>query len=377
MPPSFIQRSSERRRWLSEIEKPPRTDATPSMTPSAWSAERPRFSRISTQALREALAEGAGEPHQAAFSSRRRRRGRRGARPGARRARRSCGSCVTRMTVFPCRCSSWKSAEHLGARLRVEGAGRLVGEEERRAGSRAPARWRRAAAGRPRAAPGGRSPSPGSRPSRAARARAPRRSFRGEAGVEQRQLDVPERRSPSGGGCSSGRRSRPSRCGSARARRRRAPPPPRRRARSAPRSGSRGSRGSPSASTCPSPTARRAPRTRPRATVEVDPAQGVDGHAVRPEDLRQAARLDDRRHGQLSSSFSTFFRVGSSRQTCSSPFEAREDLDPLERRDAGLHRDGVEVVLPVLREPDELAAAREPLLRLRRSAGGFRFAFRR
>src|SRR5450756_1220171 len=29
MPPSFIQRSSERLRWLSEIENPPSTDATP------------------------------------------------------------------------------------------------------------------------------------------------------------------------------------------------------------------------------------------------------------------------------------------------------------------------------------------------------------
>src|SRR5271169_155028 len=50
----------------------------------------------------------------------------------------------------------------------------------------------------------------------------------------------------------------------------------------------------------------------------VDPAQGVDGVPVRAENLRQAACLDDPGHrGQLSSSFSTFFFVGSSRQTWS------------------------------------------------------------
>src|SRR5690349_17106735 len=50
MPPSFIQRSSLCFRWLSEIENPPSTDATPSTTPMAWRLERPRFSRISTHA---------------------------------------------------------------------------------------------------------------------------------------------------------------------------------------------------------------------------------------------------------------------------------------------------------------------------------------
>src|SRR5262245_33039835 len=34
---------------LSDIEKPPSTDATPRMTPRDWSVERVRFSRISTQ----------------------------------------------------------------------------------------------------------------------------------------------------------------------------------------------------------------------------------------------------------------------------------------------------------------------------------------
>src|SRR5713101_5109686 len=37
---------------LSEIENPPSTDATPSITPSDCRVARPRFSRISTQELR-------------------------------------------------------------------------------------------------------------------------------------------------------------------------------------------------------------------------------------------------------------------------------------------------------------------------------------
>ena len=51
--------------------------------------------------------------------------------------------------------------------------------------------------------------------------------------------------------------------------------------------------------------------------LEVDPAEGVDGVSVHPEDLREVAGLDDGAHAQLSSSFSTFLRVGSSRQTLS------------------------------------------------------------
>src|SRR4030095_6327144 len=44
--------------------------------------------------------------------------------------------------------------------------------------------------------------------------------------------------------------------------------------------------------------------------------------------------------------------------------QAGHDLDPLERRDAGVDRDRLEVVLPVLGEPHELAAAVETLARL-------------
>jgi hypothetical protein len=44
--------SIDRRRMLSEIEKPPSTAATPRTTPSDCRAERVKFSRISTHALR-------------------------------------------------------------------------------------------------------------------------------------------------------------------------------------------------------------------------------------------------------------------------------------------------------------------------------------
>src|SRR5262249_37729495 len=44
--------------------------------------------------------------------------------------------------------------------------------------------------------------------------------------------------------------------------------------------------------------------------------------------------------------------------------QARQDLDALERRDAGLDGDDVVEVLPVVGEPDVLAAPFEPLLRL-------------
>src|SRR5262249_56196690 len=49
-PPGLAHASSECRRWLSEIEKPPRPDATPSSTPSVCRTERPSCSRISDHA---------------------------------------------------------------------------------------------------------------------------------------------------------------------------------------------------------------------------------------------------------------------------------------------------------------------------------------
>ena len=94
--------------------------------------DRPRFSRISIHALREALAEGAGDLHQAALSSWPGRRGRPGARRGAARWPAICGSCVTRRTVLPMPVQLSEERQHLVAGLRVEGAGRLVGEEEGR-----------------------------------------------------------------------------------------------------------------------------------------------------------------------------------------------------------------------------------------------------
>src|SRR6266508_1738920 len=49
-PPRLAHASSEWRLWLSEMENPPSTDATPSVPPSVWRIERARFSRISTHA---------------------------------------------------------------------------------------------------------------------------------------------------------------------------------------------------------------------------------------------------------------------------------------------------------------------------------------
>ncbi len=45
---------------LSEIEKPPSTEATPSMMPSDWRTERPRFSPHLDPGIADALEEGAG-----------------------------------------------------------------------------------------------------------------------------------------------------------------------------------------------------------------------------------------------------------------------------------------------------------------------------
>ena len=317
MPPSFIQRSSERRRWLSEIEKPPSTDATPRMTPSVWSVERPRFSRISTQAPKKRSRKAPLSHHAARFSVTSAT-----IRPSRSSTRRSasdamCGSCVTSMTVLPCRCSSLKRREDLLARLRVESARRLVGEEER---------------GRVREGARDRDTLPlASREPRGQHVRLLRDSdaleqleraaaafLAADARIEERKLDVSQRWRPSAGGCSSGRRSRSSRCGCARARRPRGPP-----------------RSTPSRAYVPAVGESRQPMiamsvdlpepdgpTRatnsPRVDREVDAAQRVHGHAVRAEDLREAARLDDRAR-QLSSSFSTFFFVGSSSATCSVP----------------------------------------------------------
>ena len=50
MPPILAKMRSDCLRWLSEIENPPSTEATPSITPRAWRMERPGLSRISTQA---------------------------------------------------------------------------------------------------------------------------------------------------------------------------------------------------------------------------------------------------------------------------------------------------------------------------------------
>ena len=81
---------------------------------------------------------------------------RRRARRSGRRTPRPAASWVTMMTVWPKSSTERRSRlEHLGRGLRVEVAGRLVGEHDRRAATRARARRRRAAAGRRRARTGG------------------------------------------------------------------------------------------------------------------------------------------------------------------------------------------------------------------------------
>ena len=186
----LAQASSEWRRWLSEIEKPPSTDATPSITPSAWRIERPRFSRISIHALREALAEGAGHDHAL--------RPRAPAGPSDQAVveldRRwasaaMCGSCVTRITVLPWRCSSWKSSSTSAPGLRIERAGRLVGEEEGRAVRERPRD--RDALPLPARERAGRTLAFSGMPTRSSSSqRPPAPLLARDARVEQRQLDV-------------------------------------------------------------------------------------------------------------------------------------------------------------------------------------------
>ena len=273
-----------------------------------------------------------------------------------------CGSWVTRRTVLSLAVQLLEEGEHLLARLRVEGAGRLVGEEERRRvrqGARDGDALALAARERGRQhvrllGDPDRSSSSSARRRRSLRRR-PRRAAAARRCARSR---------PSGAGCSSGRRSRPSRCGFG--------------ASAAPESPSTCV---PSSAYVPAVGESRQPRiaisvdlpepegpTRatnsPRRDRQVDAAERVDGHAVRPEDLRQAARLDDRAHAQLSSSFSTFFFVGSSSATCSPPLRP----DRISTRSSvampAVDRHDLEVVLPVVGEPDELAAAVEPLLRV-------------
>src|SRR5712692_4608230 len=135
---------------LSEIENPPSTDATPSITPSDCRVARPRFSRISTQELR--IRSRKAPVSIVCSLSPRERVGVRGELSPTIRLSRSL--CVTNEPVFDLDATLrqprdgevmrddqdrvallvelGEELEHFVAGLLVERAGRLVSQEHRR-----------------------------------------------------------------------------------------------------------------------------------------------------------------------------------------------------------------------------------------------------
>ena len=105
----------------------------------------------------------------------------------------------------------------------------------------------------------------------------------------------------------------------------------------------------------------------PLATTRSIPRRAWTALPFDAEDLREGSRFDDGRHfaPQLSSSFSTFFFVGSSSATCSVPLRPERISTRSRVAMPAVDRDDVVVVLPVVREPDELAAAVQAFLRVR------------
>ena len=96
------------------------------------------------------------------------------------------GSCVTTRNAVPSsRLKRRRSSNTSFADLGVEVAGGLVGQDQRRTARRARARWRRAAAGLPRASSSCSSCGPRGRPRRAAPWRAPRIAGDGVASSPQ------------------------------------------------------------------------------------------------------------------------------------------------------------------------------------------------
>ena len=180
------------------------TAATPMMMPSMVSALRSLFTasaRIATRsrprtfmpapAPRAACASASSRLRRCAWSSTRcpsrKRRTRR-----AKRA--TSGSCVTSTTVMPLAVEFLQQRHDLQAGARVERAGRLVGEDQQRARDQR-ARDRHAlllAAGELRRLVVGALGEPDLAPASRARARGAPRA--GDARVDQRQLDVLERR---------------------------------------------------------------------------------------------------------------------------------------------------------------------------------------
>ncbi len=105
-------------------------------------------------------------------------------------------------------------------------------------------------------------------------------------------------------------------------------------------------------------------RPPPRSFAALRTTSGASSLVIRLAVILSAAKDLGGGVAQLSSSFSTFLRVTSSSATWSPACEAGQDLHPLQGGDAALNRDRLEVVLPVLGQPDELAAALEGLARL-------------
>ena len=235
----------------------------PSITPSACRNERPGFPRSSIQASSSRSRKAPAGCFMPPAPSGREDAGRRTARRGARRGRRCRGSWVTSTTVLPCAWSSRKSASTSSPVLRVEGAGGLVGEQQRRpVGERAGDRHALALAAGELAGQGVR-PCPemptcsSSSSARCAALLARRRRRRASAARRCAAIVAFGSRlycwktKPIFSLRIAREVARP-----------RGPRPAGRRARRCRRSASRGSRGSPSACTCRSPTGRSGRRTR-------------------------------------------------------------------------------------------------------------------
>src|SRR6476659_8779327 len=371
-PPRRTYSSSERRRWLSEIEKPPSTDATPRMTPSAWRAERAGFSRISTHEFRSRSRKAplkrkslnpppasghffgrAGDPAVVDLYL-----------PVRERSDLEVVRHDQDRVALPVQLR--EELEHLVAGLRVEGAGRLVGEEHDR-----PVR-ERASDGDPLALPAGERsrqllPLFGDADALEELRGAPAPLLAGNAGVEHRQLDVAQHRSARQevvlledetdllvpDACELGSRETVDPLAIELVR------PRGRRVQAAQDGHQRGlaRAGRPDQA-----------QEFAAADAEIDPAEGVDRHAVRAERLGEPFRFDDQRHRArlalvvLIVLLDLLLRRVLERHLLAG-HQTRHDLDALERRDSGLDGHHVEVVLPVVGEPDVLVAPGQALPR--------------
>ena len=196
-----------------------------------------------------------------------------------------------------------------------------------------------------------------------------------DARVEERQLDVAARSRPSAGGCSSGRRSRSSRSGCAPGPRRRGPARGRRRGRSEPPVGESRQPMIAISVDLPEPDGPTSATNSPRSTVRSMPRRACTAVPLEPKTLVRP-RVSMIARSVVVVLLDLLLRRVLERDLLG-PLEAGADLDALEGRDAGLDGDDVVVVLPVVREPDVLAAAVQPLPSRPRSASGERLSLRR